>query len=97
MFVVFVHLDLAVPIPSAESHLVFHPGSPWYRDLHVDVLKEFRVRLLLLCYALHRSLHPASRRRRRGVSRVCGSRGDAVQSVGASRAGVVCLLLVVTG
>ncbi len=82
---------------SADSHLILHAGSPRYRDLHVDILEEVDELLLLLSSALHRSLHSASGGRRRGVSRVCRPRGNAVQSVGTSCAGVVGLFLIVTG
>lgn len=82
---------------SADSHLIFHPSSPRYRDLHVDVFEELGAQILLLRGALHRGLHSASGGRRRGVSGVCRSRGNVVQPVGASRAGVVGLLLFVTG
>lgn len=81
-----------------DSHLILHPGSPWYRDLHVDVLKELRAHLWVwISSALHCRLHPASGGRRRGVGGVSGPRGDAVQSVDAARAGVVSLLLVIAG
>lgn len=78
-----------------ESHLIFHPCSPWYCDLHVDVFKEFRVDLLLLSGTLHRRLHSTSRGRRRWVSRVCGSRWNTVQSADVSCAAVFGLLLLV--
>lgn len=81
------------------SHLIFHPRSPRYRDLRAHhFFKEVQVHLLLLCDAFHCRFHPASGGRRRGVSGVGGSRGNAVQSVDASCAGVVGLfLLLITG
>lgn len=79
------------------GHLVLHAGSPWYRDFHVDVLKEVAANLVLLGHAFDRRLHPATGGRRRGVGRVGGPRRHTVQPVGASSAGVVSLVLLVTG
>lgn len=89
-------LDGAQLVP---PHLVPHPRSPWDGHLQVHVFKEVHAQLLLLRRVLLCRLHPPSRAAGGGggVGGVCRPRGDAVQAVGTSCAGVISFLLFITG